>query len=219
MRLFDAVGPNPRVLRMFLCEKAIDIPAEVLVLSIGEGRSREHLARNPLGEVPVLETDSGEHIAETLAICEYLEELHPAPALIGRTAEERAETRMWARRVDLRVCEPIIYGFKYSPVSFHPNDGQFPVDAHVAMAMKTLARANLAWFDAQLRGRAYLCGARYSLADILLYGFLHYGIEIGQLLRPEWTGLTGWFDRVGERPAAAESAQCRIGSKSLDGTV
>ena len=219
MRLFDATGPNPRVVRMFAAEKGLDIPAEVMVLSIGEARSPAHLARNPLGEVPVLETDGGAFVSETLPICDYLEELHPEPVLIGRSAEERAETRMWARRVDLRICEPIILGFKYSPVSFHPSGGPFPVDAHVADAMKALARANLAWLDGQLQDRHWLCGELYSLADILLYCFVHYGIEIGQLLRPEWRAVAGWFDRVAMRPAAADSAQCKLGSKSLDGTV
>jgi len=219
MKLFDATGPNPRVVRMFAAEKALDIAAEVMVLSIGEARSPAHLARNPMGEVPVLETDGGAFIAETVAICEYLEELHPEPVLIGRSAEERAETRMWARRGHLKICEPIVHCCQFSPVSFHPEGSLYPVDPHVADAMRALARAHLAWFDGQLQDRAYLCGERYSLADILLYCFLQYGIEIGQLLRPEWRALAGWFDRVAMRPAAADSAQCKLGSKSLDGTV
>ena len=219
MKLFDATGPNPRVVRMFAAEKALDLPTEVLVLSIGEARSPAHLARNPLGEVPVLETDGGTFISETLAICDYLEELHPEPVLIGRNAEERAETRMWARRVDLKICEPILLGFKFSPVSFHPPGSSPPADAHVADAMKRLAREGLGWFDRQLRGRDYLCGERYSLADILLYCFVQYGIEVGQPLLFELPALAGWFDRVAARPAAAGSAQCWIGSKALDGTV
>jgi glutathione S-transferase len=219
MKLFDAIGPNPRVVRMFALEKSLEIPAEVLVLSIGEGRSATHLARNPLGQVPVLETDDGGYISEALAICDYLEELQPEPALIGRTAEERGETRMWARRVDLRICEPITYGFKFSPVSFHPPGSSPPEDAHVANAMKALARENLSWFDAQLRERSFLCGDRYSLADILLYCFVQYGIEVGQPLLAERSALAGWVDRVGTRPAATESAECWIGTRSLDGTV
>lgn len=219
MKLFDATGPNPRVVRMFALEKSLEIDAEVLVLSIGEARSPAHLARNPLGQVPVLETDDGQYISEALAICEYLEELHPEPALIGRTAEERAETRMWARRVDLKICEPIIYGFKFSPVSFHPPGGSPPEDAHVANAMKALAREGLDWFEAQLQGRRYLCGDRYSLADILLYCFIEYGIAVGQPLLSGHAALAAWFDRVGAQPAAAASAQFWLGSKALDGTV
>jgi glutathione S-transferase len=217
--LFDAVGPNPRVVRMFAAEKALDIPTVVMVLSIGAGRSPAHLARNPLGEVPVIETEGGEHISETLAICEYLEELHPEPSLIGCTAEERGATRMWTRRVDLRICEPIRYGFHYSPVSFRPHASRSAADSHIANAMKALARANLAWLDGQLQDRAYLCGDRYSLADILLYCFVQHRTEIGQPLLPEWSALERWFDRVGTRPAAAESAQCRVDPKSLSGTV
>src|SRR4051812_44186116 len=189
---------------MFALEKALDVPTVVMVLSIGEGRSPAHLARNPLGEVPVLETDSGHHISETLAICEYLEELHPEPALIGRAAEERGETRMWTRRVDLNICEPIQLGFHYSPVSFRSHASRSVTDSHVAAAMKARTSANLRWLDGQLQDRAFLCGDRYSLADILLYCFVDYGIQIGQPLRPEWTALRRWLDRVQARPAAAE---------------
>jgi glutathione S-transferase len=192
---------------------------EVLVLSIGEARSPAHLARNPLGQVPVLETDDGQHISEALAICEYLEELHSTPTLIGRNAEERAETRMWTRRVDLRICEPISYGFKFSPVSFHPPGSSPPADLHVAEAMKRLAGEGLAWFDRQLQDRAYLCGDRYSLADILLYCFVHHGAEVGQSLLSEHPALTRWFDRVGARPAAFGSAQFQVDPMSLSGTV
>jgi glutathione S-transferase len=219
MKLFDATGPNARVVRMFALEKALVIDAEVLVLSIGEGRSAGHLARNPLGQVPVLETDDDAYISEALAICDYLEELHPEPVLIGRTPGERAETRMWARRVDLKICEPVSLGFKFSPVSFHPPGSTPPADRHVADAMYGLAARSLAWFDEQLRDRTYLCGERYSLADILLYCFVDYRSEIGHPPLPEWTALADWFERVGARPAAAESAQCWLGSKSLAGTV
>jgi glutathione S-transferase len=219
MKLFDAIGPNPRVVRMFALEKALEIAADVLVLSIGEGKSPTHLARNPLGQVPVLETDGGGFISETLAICEYLEELHSEPPLIGRTPEERGETRMWTRRVDLTICEPIVYGFKFSPANFHPPGSSPPEDAHVADAMKALACKSLGWLDKQLKDRAYLCGDRYSLADILLYCFVQYGIEVGQPLLTERMALASWFDRVGERPAAANSEQCWIGTRALDGTV
>ena len=102
----------------------------------------------------------------------------------------------------LRICEPISYGFKFSPVSFHPPGSSPPEDAHVAAAMKTLAQENLGWFDAQLRDRSYLCGDRYSLADILLYVFLDFGNTVGQPLNPEFANINAWFKRVAERPSA-----------------
>lgn len=61
-----------------------------------------------------LELDDGTVIAETSAICELIEEIHPDPPLIGRTPTGRAQTRMWVRRVELRISEPIINGFRFA---------------------------------------------------------------------------------------------------------
>ena len=69
---------------------------------------------NPAGQLPCLQTDDGQIIAEVTAICEYLDEIGSGPSLIGATAEERAITRMWTRRVDLNICEPLLNGFRYS---------------------------------------------------------------------------------------------------------
>lgn len=219
MKLYDAAGPNPRVVRMFLLEKDLDLPTEVMVMGTGAGRTPEHLARNPLGQVPVLETDSGACISETTAICEYLEELHPEPPLIGRSAEERGETRMWARRVDLLASEPIMYAFRFGRVGSRLFEGRYAMEPRAADAMLALARGNLAWFDHQLADRKFLCGARFSLADILLYCFMCYGIEVGQALQPEWTALAAWHGRLGDRPSAPASLESRVDSMALSGTV
>lgn len=219
MKLYDAAGPNPRVVRMFLLEKSLEIPTAVMVLGTGENRSPAHLARNPLGQVPVLETDSGACISETTAICEYLEEIYPEPPLIGRSADERGETRMWTRRVDLMICEPVMYGFRFGPVGSRLSGGRFPMEPRAADAMQAVARANLAWFDSQLVDRSFLCGDRFSLADVLLYCFLQYGIEVGQALQPEWTALADWHDRVGARPATSGSVESQVNSMTLSGTV
>jgi glutathione S-transferase len=105
MKLYDSVGPNPRVVRMFMAEKGIEMPKQTVDLRKGENRETEHLKRNPHGQMPTLELDNGNYLSEITAICEYLEEKHPNPPLIGTTPEERAECRMWTRRVDLNICE------------------------------------------------------------------------------------------------------------------
>ena len=64
--------------------------------------------------MPTLELDDGVFISEILPICEYLDETHPNPPLIGTNAEERAITRMWTRRIDLNFCEPMANGFRFS---------------------------------------------------------------------------------------------------------
>src|SRR6201986_1012551 len=98
---------------MFIAEKGLSIPTQDVDLMAGDNRKPDHLARNPHGQMPALELDDGTYLSEITAICEYLEEKNPKPALIGSTAEERAECRMWTRRVDLNICEPLANGYRF----------------------------------------------------------------------------------------------------------
>src|SRR3978361_1566922 len=116
MKLYDSVGPNPRVVRMFTPEKGIEMPRQPVDLRKGENREAEHLKRNPHGQMPTLELDDGHYLSEITAICEYLEEKNPKPALIGATAEERAECRMWTRRVDLSIWGHMGEGVRFGAV-------------------------------------------------------------------------------------------------------
>jgi hypothetical protein len=91
MKLYDSIGPNPRIVRMFMAEKGIEMPKQTIDLRGGENRQPEYLKRNPLGQMPTLELDDGSYLSEITAICEYLEEKKPTPAMIGSTSEQRAE--------------------------------------------------------------------------------------------------------------------------------
>jgi glutathione S-transferase len=218
VKLYISAGPNSRVVRMFLAEKALDVPMSVLVTAIGEARRPDHLARNPLGQVPVLETADGAFLSETSAICEYVEELQPEPPLVGRTPAERAECRMWTRRVDLNVCQLVTHAFRLSPMGFRRFKQSAPVPEG-AESMRRLAASHLAWLDEQLRDRPFLCGSRFTLADIQLFVFLEYAIELGQLLEPQWSALADWLARVGARPSAEQSASIPLAAGALAGTV
>jgi glutathione S-transferase len=115
MKLHVSVGPNPRVVKMFLAEKGLEIDLVKVDLMGGENRREPYnTSVNRAGQTPALELDDGSTVSEITAICEYLEERQPSPPLIGATAEERAATRMWTRRVDLKVCEPMANGFRYA---------------------------------------------------------------------------------------------------------
>src|ERR1044072_8574897 len=113
MKLYDSVGPNPRIVRMFMAEKGIEMPKQAVDLRKGENREAEDLKRNPHGQMPTLELDDGNYVSEITAICEYLEEKHPSPPLVGATPEERAECRMWTRGIDLNICEQLANGYRY----------------------------------------------------------------------------------------------------------
>ncbi len=205
MKLYDSIGPNPRVVKMFLAEKGIDLPRHNIDLLAGENRKEPYTKVNPHGTTPALEIDEALVIAEITAICEYLEELHPSPPLIGETPMQRAETRMWVRRIDLNIVEPMTNGFRYAE-----GLGMFKDRVHcipaAAADLKAIAQEKLTWLDGLIAGRQFIVGDRFTLADILLYAFLDFGTQVGQSLNPANGAITAWFERVKSRASAAASA-------------
>lgn len=205
MKLYTSVGPNPRVVKMFIAEKGIDVPRIEIDLMGGENRKAEHVARNPSGQSPSLELDNGAHLSEVTAICEYLDELHPQPPLIGTTPEERAGTRMWVRRIDLNILEPMTTGFR-SAEGKRLFESRMRILPQAADDLKTLAREKLTWLNGLIEGRQYVCGDRFTLADILLFCFMEFGGTVGQPLDPENKTVAALIARVKARPSAAASA-------------
>jgi len=205
MKLFNSIGPNPRVVKMFLAEKGLNIPLEEVDLKGGANRQEEYLKVNPAGQLPALQLDNGDIISEITTICEYLEETNASPVLIGSTAEERAETRMWVRRIDLGICEPLSNGFRYAEglPMFQSRMRCLP---EAADGLKACAQDKIKWIDAQLEGKEWIAGDRFSLADILLFSFLDFGVVVGQSLDAGNKNVAAWFDRVNARPSAAASA-------------
>jgi glutathione S-transferase len=204
MKLHNSIGPNPRVVRMFLAEKGMTLPLLSVDLLGGENRREPYLSKNPSGQLPCLELDDGSFLAEITAICEYIEEKHPKPALIGTTPEERAATRMWVRRIDLNIVEPMANGFRYAEGLALFKDRMRTIP-QAADDLKAIARDKLAWLDAQIAGRDWIVPNRFTLADVLLYGFVDFGATVGQPLDPAWKNLGAWRDRVAARPSAAAS--------------
>lgn len=205
MKLYTGLGPNPRVVRLFLAEKGVELPMTTVDIMKAENRGPEHVARNPAGQLPTLELDNGVMIAEILPICEYLEEKYPQPALIGTTPEERAVTRMWTRRIDLNICEPMANGFRFAeglPL-FKDRLRTMP---QAADDLKTLAQEKIAWIDGLMAGRDYVAGSKVSLADLLLFAFLDFGGQVGQPVKDSNRNISAWFARMKARPSAAASA-------------
>ena len=157
-------APNARRVRIFLAEKGLEIPMVELDLAKLDHKTPLYTAVNAFQGVPALELDDGDVIAESIAICRYLEELHPEPALFGTGARGRAEVEMWQRRAELYLLFPIAQAYRHS----HPSakvleSPQIPEWAEVnrAKALDYMAR-----FDAALAGRPFLVGDRFSVADI-----------------------------------------------------
>ncbi|WP_374281441.1 glutathione S-transferase family protein [Novosphingobium sp.] len=202
MKFYTSVGPNPRVVKLFMAEKGITLPEVEVDLRGGENRRPPYSTEvNPSGQTPALELDDGSFVTEITAICEYLDERFPENSLLGDTAEERAKTRMWTRRVDLKFCEPMANGFRFAEglPMFEPRMRCLP-DA--AAGLKAVAQDGLAWLDAQLGDRPFLAGDKLTLADVLLFAFVEFGNAVGQPLSAEYANINRWFAAMQARPSA-----------------
>ena len=205
MKLYTSMGPNPRLVRMFMAEKGLSVDEVAVDLIAGENRREPFLSKNPAGQLPALELDNGEILCETTAICEYLEETHPQPALIGSTPEQRAEARMWARRVDLKVCVPLAGGFRYAEGA-SIFQSRMRIIPEAAEGLKAQARDGIEWIDGQLGDQQFLCGDRLTMADLMLFAFLDFGVNVGQPLPEGCPMIEAWYARMKERKSAAATA-------------
>ena len=203
MLFYDSVGPNPRVVRIFAAERGVELPSTKIDLRAGENRQPPYMAKNPAGQMPALELDDGFVLAEITAICEYLDEIGPSgKTLIGATPQERAETRMWVRRIDLNIIEPGANGFRFAEglKLFQPRIHVIP---QAADDLKAIARKKLAWLNGLMEGRDFVCGTRVTLADILLYCFVEFFAAVGQPLDPANTNIAAHTARMKARPSSA----------------
>jgi glutathione S-transferase len=201
MLLYNSIGPNPRVVRMFMAERGIEIPRVDIDLRGGENRREPYLSKNPAGQSPALELDDGTVIAEITAICEYLDEKYPGPSLIGSTPEQRAETRMWSRRIDINILEPMANGFRFGE-GLKMFENRVHCIPAAAADLKQIAQERLTWLDGLMKGRQFVCGDRLTLADILLFAFVDFFTAVGQPINQDNKTIVAWHARMKQRPSA-----------------
>ncbi|MGK0170356.1 MAG: glutathione S-transferase [Gammaproteobacteria bacterium] len=204
MKLLNSFGPNPRMLRMFIAEKGIELESVEHDLMAAENRQGAYTARNPGGQMPALELDDGTVLAETVVICDYLEEVHPAPALIGANPAERAEARMWNRRIEQKVTENMYAGFRFAEGLGLFKD-RIRCIPEMADGHKLLAQDGLAWLEPLLEGKDFLCGERMTIGDLVLFCCCDFAAGVGQSIDPSLTNVSAWFARMSDRPSAAAS--------------
>ena len=202
MKFYNSMGPNPKLVRMFAAEKGYSFSAiEEVDLMQGANRQAPYLAKNPAGQLPCVELDDGRVIAETVAICELIEDLQPKPALIGTTPEDRAETRMWVRRIEWKIVQPAADGFRFAeglPI-FKDRMRTIP---EAADGLKAIARDGFAWLDKQLAGRDTIVPGRFTLADIALFAFADFAAMVGQPADPSLENVANWLAKTKGRPSA-----------------
>jgi glutathione S-transferase len=200
-------APNPRRVRIFLAEKGISMPLVHVPMRQGAHKSAEFVVKNSLGQVPVLELDDGSTLSESIAICRYLEELHPAPALFGNDAWQRAQVEMWIRRVEFALLSRIgavwINTHKYT--------------AHLGTQYKDYGESSrvrsikaLHWLNDEMKGREYLAADYFSMADIVALTTIDFatfiGIETPAGMRGYRHGLAPRLEGDGERRGTEELA-------------
>jgi glutathione S-transferase len=180
------VAPNPTRVRLYLAENA------------GEQRKPEHLARNPLGRLPVLELDDGSYLTESLPIIEYLEETHPEPPMIGADPRERSRVRELERIAEIGVLHPIarIVHATNSPLGMPPSP-------EVAAHFRGILPEGLALLDALLAdGRSFVAGERPSIADCTLAAALQFARFGKAEIDPAFEHVDRWDAAYREREPA-----------------
>jgi glutathione S-transferase len=197
----DTRAPNPRRVRMFFAEKGLTSDLELIEVNINNkaNQAPAHLARHPLGLVPVLELADGRVLRESIAICRYVEELHPTPSLFGADAWQRATIEQWNRLAELEVFWPIAQVFRNSHAFWQ---GRIKQSAEFAEIMRDHVRERLAWVDRELAERRFLAGDDYSVADITLLCGLDFGKVSGIRIGDETPNLKRWHAEVSARPSA-----------------
>lgn len=212
MKLYTTTGaPSPRRVHLFLAEKGVEIPTELISLREGQQFSDEYGRINPDRVVPTLVLDDGTAIGESVAICRYLEALYPEPPLFGSDPREVGLVEMWLRRVELQGYQPVQEAYRNSRTRFEGRAfpgfssglDQIPelVGRSNAMVRRLLAR-----LDGHLRGREFIVGDRVSMVDIVVLTTIDFAqrtrMEVVASLEA-WPELQRWHRAMSERPSAS----------------
>ncbi len=202
MKLYNSnLAPNPRRVRIFLAEKGVSIPRVEVDLAKLDHKQPEFTALNPFQTIPVLELDDGTRIAESIAICRYIESLWPEPNLFGLTPLEQAMIEMWQRQLELRLLLPIAQVLRHS----HPRMAEMenPQVPDWAAVNRPRALKAMAIVDEALSDRPFIAGDRFTIADVTGLVALDFAKPARIAIPPELVRLNRWHAALKARPSAA----------------
>ncbi len=201
MKIYDSLGaPNPRRVRVFLAEKGItNVPFVQVNIATAENRKPEFLKINPMGGIPVLELDDGTHIAESVAICRYFENIKPEPPLMGVDAKDKAVVEMWNRRMEFEILSMTAASFRNTSDFFK---GRIPQVKEYGEIAKSAALKRLEWLDTVLADREFIAGPRYTIADITALIGIDFGRTTAIKIQESQKNLARWHQAVSSRPSA-----------------
>ena len=208
MQLYDfAMAPNARRVRIFLAEKGIEIEKVNVDLGSREQLRDAYRAVNPRLAVPALVLDDGTVLTESVAICRYLEELHPQPPLFGTDPKDKAIVEMWHRRVELEGMQAVAEAVRNSVEFFAGRALAGPVDFEQipALAERGMRRVELfqEMLDERLAASEFVAGSRYSVADIAALVSCDFAKVVKKRVGDTTPNLQRWYEAVSSRPSAA----------------
>lgn len=200
--LYDAPypAPNPRRVRIFLAEKGLTLPTRQLSIVEGQHKSSDFVAKYPPGQLPVLELDDGQMLGESVAICRYLEALHPDLPLFGTDPLSIGEIDMWIRRVEMTLMMPVGNVWVHT----HPLTARIVKPQYTEFGESNRPRVILAMqrFNRVLADTPFVAGDKYSMADIILLTTIDFANFIGVKMPDDLPSLADWHARVSARPSA-----------------
>jgi len=195
----DPRAPNPRRVRIFLAEKSVAYDTIEVLIATDQHLSVDYRRKHPLSLLPVLELEDGRIIRESMAICRYIEEIHPEPNLFGVDAWERSQVEQWNRHAELELLIPIQNIFRNTNAFWQGRIKQAP---EFAAIMTELVGARLDWLEKELAQRPYMAGDRFTVADITALCAIDFGKVAKVRLQPDkHPHLIAWHARCSERPS------------------
>jgi len=191
------LSPFCRKVRLALRERNIDFE---LKLEEVWRRSDEFLLMNPAGTVPVLVEDDGKVLADSNAICEYIDEVYPAPSLIGNTPIERAETRRLVAWFDDKFNREVTANLYVEKVMKRLLKTGYPSSGAIR-AGKVNIRYHLDYIGWLAERRNWLAGDAFSLADITAAAHLSVLDYLDDVPWDEHGAAKLWYQRIKSRPS------------------
>ena len=208
MKFYDCkTAPSPRRVRMFLAEKGLDIDTVQVDLGSGEQLGEAFRRLNPECVVPVLELDDGTCLSEVVAICQYLEDLHPEPALMGEGSLERAQVLMWNAKVEQLGLWAMADAFRNAARGLKGRAVPGPESYEQIPELAERGRRRVTQFfhrlDGQLADHRFVAGDSFSIADIAALVVVDFAAWIKLPVPDDTEHLKRWYAEVSARPSAA----------------
>ncbi len=202
MKLLESPSPNARRVHVFMAEKGVEMERVAVDIRAGENISEEFLAKNPGGRVPVLELDDGSYLAESVAICRYLEGLHPEPNLFGQSPLAQAQIEMWTRRAEMGFMSQVAGAFRNITGFF--KDRETPVKEWGEVCAGEAVK-QYQMFETRLGESEYIAGDSFSIADITLVIAIDFAKQVKVVPLPETPNVERWHGLVSQRPSYGAS--------------